>query len=67
MGGLGTGRGQECQDHVGRERGKMELMEGMWGETAIIEGYVRSGMETSRNFLKYMKVILMKSPNSEGD
>lgn len=35
----------------------MMLREGMWGKTAKL----------SRNFLKYMKVSQMKSPNNEGD
>lgn len=42
----------------------------MWGETAEIEGIFKKDVketQCSENFLKYMKVILMKSPNNEGD
>ena len=50
-----------------REGGKIGLKKRMLGEIARIEGHLRVGMETSGNFLKYMKVILMKCTNSEGD
>lgn len=49
-------------------RGEIELRERMWGETDRIKGHLRNNMETlgSGNFIKYMKVILMKSPNNGG-
>lgn len=41
----------------------------MWGETAIIKGYLSNGMKTSQSgsFLKYIKEILMKFLNNVRD
>lgn len=45
------------------------LRDGIQGETARFERLLRDGLETySRgNFLKYINVILRKSPNNEGN
>lgn len=49
-------------------RESMGLREFIWEETATIKGHLRSGRETyyGRIFLKYMKVILMRSPDNGG-
>ena len=41
----------------------------MWGETVKIEGHLVDRVEIYYygTFLKYMTVILIKSPNNEGD
>jgi hypothetical protein len=57
----------------GMEENKTERLKGerekMWGETARIEGHLKSGMESwcSGNFLKYMRNTLMKFSNNGGD
>jgi hypothetical protein len=47
----------------------MGLKEGLQGETAGIAGHLGDGIEImcSGNFLKYMKVILIRCPNIRGD
>lgn len=64
--GLGAVKGQEWDNQVWGEIG---FREGIWRETAEIEGHFKDNMETqhSANFLKYMKMILMKSLNNEGN
>lgn len=43
--------------------------EGIHGQSGRIQKYLRDGMEPycNGNFLNYMKVILMKSPNNKGN
>lgn len=45
------------------------MREGILGKMARIEEHLRGVIETkcNRNFLKYIKVILIKSPNNGGD
>lgn len=47
----------------------MGLKEETQGETTRIKEHLKGGMEAQnrRNFLKYVKVVLMKSPNNKGD
>lgn len=49
--------------------GNGEVREGILGKIARIEEHLRGVIETkcNRNFLKYIKVILIKSPNNGGD
>lgn len=59
---VGTETGEEDQVEAGRG----DRVRGVdAGETAGIEGHLREYMRTycSGKFLKYIKVILMKSPN----
>ena len=48
---------------------KMRLREEIQEETARVEGHLRENMRTycSGNIIKYIKVILMNSPNNEED
>lgn len=45
------------------------MKDGVWAETGIIEDHFSGGMEAqnSRNFLKYMKVIIMKFQHIKGN
>lgn len=54
---------------MGRQTQELELREEIWGETAGIEGHLRDDMEIkcNGNFLKYVKMILMRSPNNGED
>lgn len=58
MGRLGVGSG-----------GDGEMREGILGKIARIEEHLRDVIEVkcNRNFLNYIKVILIKSPNNGGD
>lgn len=47
----------------------MRLREGIQEETARVEGHLEEDTRTycSGNIIKYIKVILMNSPNNEGE
>ena len=59
-----------CRGELEEEwaRGSGDEVEGTQGETARIEGHSRPGRKATirRNFLKYIKVILMKSLSIAG-